>query len=151
MKTNHFIKEIKNRGFEVEVDKYSNDIVIYIEENTSKSTLVKNIAVIKKHEMYGLNVMSPDEIGAEMFSLMYRYVTTPISKREDEKKYYLKRLNHYGGHEYLNLLKEERTIYFGSSVSIGNYQTQFTKEEIEGLKMDERFLKTLEWEEVEND
>lgn len=151
MKTKHFIEEVEKRGFEVEVYKYSKDIVIYIEDNTNNLIFAKNIAVIKTHELYGLNVMAPDEIGAEMFSLMYRYVTTPISKREDEKKYYLKRLNQYGGYEYLNLLKEERTTYFGSSVSIGNYQTQFTKEEIEGLKMDERFLKTLEWEEVEND
>lgn len=111
------------------------------------------ISKIEEHRIVFLidSIYSPYEY--EMLKKVIELAETPLSEREEEKKYYLKHkfINFHTAVEYINLtitgevvLSDRREDHY--------YKTKFTKAEIEELK--EKFdtdLEDFELIEVEED
>ena len=72
----------------------------------------------------------------EMLKKVIELVETPLSEREDEKRYYLKHrfINEWEDEKYFNYLKKEEFIMLSDQREGQGYQTKFTKAEIEELK-----------------
>lgn len=138
MKTNEFIKKVKELGFNVEdcVDLYSNEKII-----RGIRYEYKIFARVGEDRRFSFNVFysyfEELDIATQeaLFDLVVEYARTPIEERE-EKKYYL-RLPIFGyddEHSYLNLECNTGKYLFGSKTNIERYQTQFTQKEIDEMK-----------------
>ena len=142
MKTKEFIKKIEDLGFNIEeyFDTYCpeyDSYEIFLDCNL--------VAVVFKNVIYSFDTAktSFDELGDRLKKTLYHlirsYAETPIDERKEPKKYYLRHnyLNIYSGENYLNW---DKTLSFGYDLHLkdkeedGQWQTKFTKEEMQWLE-----------------
>lgn len=137
------------------------DVDLVFTENEFNFYIVsgpKQYATVSKSEPYLMNTGYPvfkeleENLRGDLLEVLYKLADTPISERQEEKKYYLKHrfLVEDGDCNYLNYdhsLRELNLSDIGQSKSI---QTQFTLEEIEKIKV--RYYTTLDdFEQIEVD
>ena len=133
MRTKDFIKSVEELGFEVYVGEHH--IRVLSDD--------KRVACVFTMHNYALNTYSPYKVNYKykdaLFELLVEYAKTPIEEREEPKKYYLRHnyLNLYSGENYLNW---DKTLSFGYDLHLkdkgedGQWQTKFTKEEMQWLE-----------------
>ena len=135
--TNEFIKRVEALGFTVDVD--DEEIIVNI-----VGYYEYIVAVIKRRERYIFdleytgwrNLSGYEEVA--LFALIVAYASTPVDKREEEKKYYLKHrwLRCLGGCALLH-----ESTKFHTFVLMGGFgevpkdcKMKFTQKEIDGIK-----------------
>jgi hypothetical protein len=144
MKTKDFIIQVRNLGFEVE--DFCRKICIFDREITDDEKYYEDdnyaVAVIErdiyKDFLIEGNLFDENtsfEIISKLLRLIAEYTTTPVSEREDEKKYYLRHKLLYGGSvNYLNFDNSTELWKLNNKSQNEYTQTQFTQEEIDGIK-----------------
>lgn len=109
----------------------------YITHRTKHKIIVQkmstHLVVIDEEQRYKINYLKCNDI--ELFNLCARYAWTPIGEREEEKSYYLRKINKkfYEG-EYLNHDIEYNRWLLGDNIENAQYTTKFTWKEIEVIK-----------------
>jgi hypothetical protein len=76
MKTKHFIEELERMGLNVSIEDQS--ISIYL-----ANWLLARVGLYTR---FGVSTYLTLHIEPELFSLIYRYTTTPVYKRGDKKE-----------------------------------------------------------------
>ena len=140
MRTNEFIKRVKELGFSVKEKQfiYTNEtwLIIYEGEHTKCIGVEKNTRYRIDTNYGNFILFLDDDLKWELFNLAVEYARTPIEQRKEEKKYYL-RLPIFGYDDeqnYLNLERDTGKYLFGSKKNIDGYQTQFSQKEIDEMK-----------------
>lgn len=132
MKTKEFIKKIEKMGYDIE-----------IAYDTIRVTYAGGIlARIDKVKPYTLDTKATFEVKhvKELFDLCAEYARTPIEEREEEEKFYLKKMESFYDENY-----DEENAYLNFEMSDGDfllesinennaYKTQFTQKEIDDIK-----------------
>ena len=110
MKTNEFIKKLNELGYNVRETEHS---VIVRKEYT-------HLAVIDKDNIYGFKYFYHND--KDLFKLCVDYASTPIKKREEEKRYYLRKKNmpfyDESVYAYLNFYKDENSYGLNDSCDL---------------------------------
>lgn len=123
MKTNEFIKKLNELGYNVKETEHS---MIVRKEYT-------HLAVIDKENIYGFKYFYHND--KDLFKLCVDYTSTPIEEREEEKKFYLIKIDtKFYENEYLNYNKYYKHWSLGDDIEDAQYQTKFTCNEIENIK-----------------
>lgn len=123
MKTSEFIKKINELGYNVKETEHN---MIIRKEYT-------HLAVIDKENIYGFKYFYHND--KDLFKLCVDYTSTPIEEREEEKKYYLFKIDKkFYENEYLNYNKCYKRWLLGDDIEDARYQTMFTCSEIENIK-----------------
>lgn len=127
MKTKEFIKKVEELGFETHED----GSILFIHEKGSPAGLVG------LEEMYYMRVKTDSK---ELFELCVEYTQTPIEEREEEEKFYLKKIrsfydrNYNEGFNFLNFRKNGNCFCLHSFDETYKYKAQFTQKEIDDIK-----------------
>lgn len=130
MKTSEFIKKINELGYNVKETEHN---MIVRKEFT-------HLAVIDKENIYGFKYFYHND--KDLFKLCVDYTSTPIEEREEEKRYYLFKIDRkFYENEYLNYNKYYKHWGLGDDIEDDKYQTKFTCNEIENIK--KKFNKEL--------
>lgn len=109
----------------------------YITHRTKHKIIVQkmstHLVVIDEEQRYKINYLKCNDM--ELFNLCARYAWTPIGEREEEKSYYLRKINKkfYEG-EYLNHDIKYNRWLLGDNIENAQYTTKFTWKEIEVIK-----------------
>lgn len=123
MKTSEFIKKINELGYNVKETEHN---MIVRKEFT-------HLAVIDKENIYGFKYFYHND--KDLFKLCVDYTSTPIEEREEEKRYYLFKIDRkFYENEYLNYNKYYKHWGLGDDIEDDKYQTKFTCNEIENIK-----------------
>lgn len=123
MKTREFIKKINELGYNVKETEHN---MIVRKEYT-------HLAVIDKENIYGFKYFYHND--KDLFKLCVDYTSTPIEEREEEKRYYLFKIDRkFYENEYLNYGKNYHYWSLGDDIEDAQYQTKFTCNEIENIK-----------------
>lgn len=150
MRYSEFREYLKGTDFEVNEDSLKIQVNIDDIMYDKISMYVKISKVACGKIILPFSVEEPEEF--ELIKKSLELAETPLSEREDEKKYYLKHrfINSYLTRRYVNLFKNEGII-LSDRHEDRIYKTKFTRKEIEELK--EKFdtdLKDFEIVEVED-
>lgn len=134
MKTSEFIERVEKLGYKTVktysyIDIYDADNMI---EPAASVNMYRESQLFIYHAYYKLT------------KLIIEYAETPLSEREDGKKYYVKVFKGIFG--YLNVEYDAGELITYDRKQNNNYQTQFTKTEIEQLK--QRNDIPLDWDKV---
>ena len=127
MKTKEFIKKINELGYNVKETEHS---MIVRKEYT-------HLAVIDKENIYGFKYFYHND--KDLFKLCVDYTSTPIEEREEEKKFYLKKIESFYDADYkeelafLNVFNDKYFV-LNNSKQENCYKTQFTQKEIDKIK-----------------
>lgn len=147
MKTKEFIKRVIESGFTISYyvnpcsnatkptfgfhaliisDNEDDLVTVWTESQYAISTIVDGFCAYKINEPLD-----------ELYKLCFEYASTPVSEREEEKKYYLKHRYfrfYNGSSKYLgmDLLKDKPDLY--SKIAYEWVKNQFTLKEIEEIK-----------------
>lgn len=137
--TKKFIKEVEKLGLEVQ--KYTNFIAIHY-----KGHQISYIYTDTKFYVgmtYEFSASLSEELQEKLYNLIDKYTRTPLDKREEPQKYYLRftALTEIGDCNYLNYCATEETIYLSNHITKIVAQTQFTQKEIDEIR--EKFKVTL--------
>ena len=133
MKTKEFIEKVEELGFTVNtVENYYvilNKILVYAEICRTSNRV--NLF----HECLEKN---------DLLKICVEYAQTPLTEREEEKKYYLRLKDAFyaAAYGYLNLDTDEKAYILHDRMSGQYYQTKFTQEEIDAIK--EKYSTDLE-------
>lgn len=109
----------------------------YITHRTKHKIIVQkmstHLVVIDEEQRYKINYLKCNDM--ELFNLCAKYAWTPIGEREEEKSYYLRKINKkfYEG-EYLNHDIKYNRWLLGDNIENAQYTTKFTWKEIEVIK-----------------
>ena len=109
----------------------------YITHRTKHKIIVQkmstHLVVIDEEQRYKINYLKCNDM--ELFNLCARYAWTPIGEREEEKSYYLRKINKkfYEG-EYLNHDIKYNRWLLRDNIENAQYTTKFTWKEIEVIK-----------------
>lgn len=132
MKTKEFIKKVKELGFNVEISR--------------EDVLIKRdgciLAMISKTSPYTMSTYTAFKVkhADELLDLCVEYVKTPVEEREEEEKFYLKKMK-----SFYEARKDEESMFLTLVINYNffllsgmrqcqNYQTQFTQKEIDKIK-----------------
>ena len=129
MKTKEFLKKVEELGYIVEEGIASYNIRLYKE-------LGGLIATLNKKDQYRMLFFTkPGNDIEKLFKLCVEYAWTPLGEREEEKRYYLRKINKkfYEG-EYLNHDINYNRWFLGDNTEHVQYKTKFTWKEIEDIK-----------------
>lgn len=138
--TKKFIKEVQNLGFATA--EYMN--IILIRHESREVALIGKCQIFYVSTEYPSFNNLPEELKEKLYNLIDEYTRTPIDKREEEKKYYLRFTALTGGKNgfnYLNYYTPDKEIYLNSRMQTDFVKTQFTQAEIDEIK--EKFKVTL--------
>ena len=133
MKTKEFIKKVEELGFRTtHINGY-----MYIENR-----MCDTCAIVNKYNCYEFNTDMKDfyelkeETKKQLFELLVEYSHTPIEKRKEEKKYYLKHkfLTNGNSERYLNYIFNCSEWILDDNTMCDDFKTQFTEQEIEEIK-----------------
>lgn len=133
-----FKEEIKRISdtydFDLEVMEKGNSIVVG-NENLSYALIHKNVPYNMNTILSGLNLQG-DSLKYELFVICCELAQTPIPKREQEKKFYIKHkfLHKPTDSGYLNINLSAGYMMLANTVDTNLIKTKFTRSEIEGLK-----------------
>lgn len=142
MKTNEFIKKINELGYNVKETEHN---MIVRKEFT-------HLAVIDKENIYGFKYFYHND--KDLFKLCVDYTSTPIEEREEEEKFYLKKIrsfydrNYNEGFDFLNFHKNGNCFCLHSFDETCKYKAQFTQREIDKIK-EEYHTDLSEFEQIE--
>lgn len=140
MKTKEFIKKVKELGYET----FEGVNMLYIRVNG----ITLGFVGLKK--MYYMNL----EVELKgLFDLCVEYAKTPLTEREEEEKFYLKKMESFYDENY-----DEENAYLNFEMSDGDfllesinennaYKTQFTQKEIDKIK-EEQHTDLSEFEQI---
>lgn len=102
----------------------------------------KQYATVSKSEPYLMNTGYPvfkeleENLRGDLLEVLYKLADTPISERQEEKKYYLKhRFLEDGNCSYLNYDQDFKELYLNDRSQFREMKTQFTQEEIDRMKV----------------
>lgn len=123
MKRSEFIERVEELGFVTHRTKHK--IIV--------QKIFTHLAVIDEEQRYKVNYLDCDD--KELFDLCAEYAWTPLAEREEEKRYYLRKINKkfYEG-EYLNHDINYNHWPLGDNIENAQYKTKFTWKEIEDIK-----------------
>ena len=130
MKYSEFKAEVENMGFVV----IDSGAPIYVDKDKDGETLI-SIDVHRRFRLdpgwSGFNKLTEDQ-QLRVYYLAYQLAKTPLTEREEEKRYYLvlnlPLVNNV--QRYLNKIKNQNEYYLGSKMENRGYQTTFTESEI---------------------
>ena len=131
MKTSEFIKKLDKHKGKFLIENIFSDDELYL---TSIKTNQFNITFYHDAE--------PDGI----IDIIAEYLNTPVSEREEEKKYYLKQIGIENNHSFLNYDSSICEYSTYDKREFGPYQTQFTQSEID--EMPECYKHPAVWEQI---
>ena len=131
MKTSEFIEKLDKHKGKFLIENIFSDDELYL---TSIKTNQFNITFYYDEE--------PNEI----IDIIAEYLNTPVSEREEEKKYYLKQIGIENNHSFLNYDSSICEYSTYDKREFGTYQTQFTQEEID--EMPECYTHPAVWEKI---
>lgn len=145
MKTNEFIKKVKELGYDIEIS--GEDVII------KRDGCI--FAMISRTSPYTMSTYTAFRVkhADELLDLCVEYVKTPIEEREYVKKYhlYLKRTKPKffdDAGSYLTFNTYTNTFSLDVGVETAHLTAQFTQEEIDEIK--EKFNTDLEeFEQIE--
>ena len=141
MKTNEFLKKVKNLGFEVrnEYGRKGELVEIMIGDTEEDFVVIwpKFTFAINTIEGGFMDLKYPLPL-KELYKLCFEYASTPAKDREEEKKFYLE-------HKYLqsSLTNSNNILCYSVSddklalcngINFPKYKTYFTLNEIEEIK-----------------
>ena len=155
---------MKYKEFKDKINKIANDYNLHLEVTRDMNniyvkvgdSLCATVSTVKRFFMsidpgaLYFNV----EARQEIFEALYELSKTPIEERQDVKKYYLKHrfLGSGDGRQFLNHELRQDSWFLSKEDHFGNYQTQFTQEEINVIKRAfDTELKDFEMIEVEDE
>ncbi|MBU5669595.1 hypothetical protein KQI68_07050 [Peptoniphilus sp. MSJ-1] len=150
MTTKELIKQLKDWDYTVKID--DDFIEVYDSEEC------KYYFSVDTREEFLVDTYNNDftELPVEdreiLFGLIYKYTTTPVGEREEEKKYYLRHrwLCDYVDNSFRYLNKSNDAYSINDDFEIGRAKTQFTQKEIDEIKQKfDTDLKDFEIIEVE--
>lgn len=132
MLTKDFIREVRELGFEIVV--YPEYFSIFDGESP--------IAYVSKRETfcidtaYGTFNYLSEESKEKLYSLIHKYISTPIDEREEPQKFYLQltTLIAAGTSNYLNYNTTNGSFVLSGRCQTPKWQTQFTQAEIDEMK-----------------
>ncbi|MFO3716097.1 hypothetical protein [Anaerococcus cruorum] len=138
MKTKEFIERVEDLGFEAEI--YSSGIYVKDSDGDCVTSVGSKCEYMVDCSWTGFMFVGATK-RKSLLELAFAYASTPIKGRQEEKKYYLRHryLNKYTQDNYLNwdlTLLPTHSIFLDDYKEDADTQTQFTKSEIEKLKMD---------------
>lgn len=147
MKTNEFIKEVEALGFVTRA---------IFGTGVSVNTNDREIVLIAGGESaYKINCCHDayDELEPytreKLFKLAVEYASTPLEKRAEEKKYYIRfKDNMVLDRRYINVDIISKNIHFNNPLNDNIHITQFTKQEIKKYGL-EKFVDNELFELVE--
>ena len=131
MKTSEFIKKLDKHKGKFLIENIFSDDELYL---TSIKTNQFNITFYHDAE--------PDGI----IDIIAEYLNTPVSEREEEKKYYLKQIGIENNHSFLNYDSSICEYSTYDKREFGVYKTQFTQSEIDNLP--ECYKHPAVWEQI---
>lgn len=131
MKTSEFIKKLDKHKGKFLIENISSDDELYL---TSIKTNQFNITFYHDAE--------PDGI----IDIIAEYLNTPVRKREEEKKYYLKLKGFKEPHNILNFKERTQSYHISTDDKFFGYKTQFTQSEID--EMPECYTHSAVWEKI---
>ena len=145
MRTKAFVESMTKLGYKVSVGDCATQVLI-------KTGIVSQnkVATINEKEQNKVD-MAFTGIGAsdEAFKLIMKYANTPVDKRKEEKKYYIKVFKH-ANDSYLHIMvgwtydtPKLDTLY---SEDLITYRIAFNTEQIEQLKQREDIA--VDWDKV---
>jgi hypothetical protein len=118
MKTSELRKWAEDNGFKKEM----------LEESIKSFDLLNGLHELQKR------------MGIQLIRKVLDYIETPISEREDEKKYYIElgeRLDKHDDKRYLNLDHDDGIFFLHDEIGdiddSGNYYAIFTQQEIDNF------------------
>lgn len=131
MKTKEFIKKVEELEFDIEIS----------EENVFIKYDGFIIVRISRISMYVMRIYTGFKVkhAEELFDLCVKYAKTPIEEREEEKKFYLKKIESFYDADYkeelafLNVFNDKYFV-LNNSKQENCYKTQFTQKEIDKIK-----------------
>lgn len=133
MKKSEFINKVKGLGYDV--CSGDREVLIVTPDKT------KNVARVLNKEQYSMETyMSEEEIGEDLFNLCTEYAQTPLEEREEEEKFYLKKIKRFYDRYYdetskfLNVWKDRDYYHLGTIDQTCKFKTQFTQKEIDEIK-----------------
>ena len=128
MRYSEFREYLKGTDFELIED----DVLIQV--NTDGLGCVKIAKNTHRQIILPFAVEEPEQF--ELIRKALELAETPLSKRGEEKKYYLKHrfINDYSTRNYINVVATEDVILSGRLCEDQVFRTKFTKAEIEELK-----------------
>lgn len=138
MKTKEFIKRVEDLGFEAEM--YSSGIYVKNSDGDCVTSVGSKCEYMVDCSWAGFMFLGENQ-RKSLFEPAFEYASTSIEEREEEEKYYLRHryLNEYTQDNYLNwglTLLQTHSLFLDDYREYEDTQTQFTKSEIEKLKMD---------------
>lgn len=128
MKTEEFINQVKNLGYEVNI-KYGEAIISICGRICIRINLTRQFGIYTYPDNFGNNAH-------RLFVICMEYARTPINAREKEEKYYLRLKDAFyaAAYGYLNLDIDEKAYILHDRMSGEYYQIKFTQEEIDAIK-----------------
>lgn len=131
MKTSEFIEKLDKHKGKFLIENIFSDDELYL---TSIKTNQFNI------------IFHHDEEPDGIIGIIAEYLNTPVRKREEEKKYYLKLKGFKEPHNILNFKERTQSYHISTDDKFFGYKTQFTQEEIN--KLPECYKHPATWEQV---
>lgn len=145
MRTKAFVESMTKLGYKVSVGACATQVLI-----KTGFTSQNKVAAINEQEQNKVNtVFTGVRASDEAFKLIMKYATTPVDKRKEEKKYYIKMFKH-ANDSYLHIMvggayekPKLDTLY---SEDLITYRIAFNTEQIEQLKQREDIA--VDWDKV---
>lgn len=135
MKTKEFIKRVEELGFEAE--EYESGIYIKDRDGDCVTSVGSKCEYMVDCSWTGFMFLGETK-RKSLFELAFEYASTPINKRKEEKKFYLRHecLNRKNGLGYLNLLRDYYPLDFRlmDKRDKANWVTKFTDKDIEQIR-----------------
>lgn len=142
MKTEEFKNKLEEMGFCIADN--AGMLSVYSKHNLNNRVfLVDSITRFRADTFSGEFESLDNGTKEKLFNLIINYVCTPVEKREEEKKYYLRHKWLYSRDcNYLNFKSDENSYMLSYSYDWYGHKKQFTKAEIDKIK--EKFNTNLE-------
>lgn len=128
MKTKEFVERIKELGFLIE--KRGKQITITDKDDTPLLTIYNDYIYSMDTVFSAFDELDESDKN-KLFKLGYEYASTPLSEREQEKKYYIRLKGAVGEYHYLNYDIEDNGYFLDDNDNSDIEITQFTKQDIE--------------------
>ena len=145
MKTKELIKYFEGEGYKALFDAYCDRGVLFMNKNhETLLCILKGDRIVTDYCTFNDLDSSKKQ---EYYKVIFEYLMTPIKKRKEEKKYYLRQIGINEYDNFLNLEYETQSYYVSSNEEFYDYKTKFTQSEID--EMPECYTHPAVWEKIE--
>ena len=144
MKTSELIKYFEDEGYKTMFDDYCDKSVLFINENHELLLCVSEGDRIDT-DYCAFNDLDSSK-KQEYYKVIFEYLMTPIEKRKEEEKYYLRQIG-IGSWSFLNFNINLQEYIVAGKKDDYTYKTQFTQSEIDD--MPECYTHPAVWEQIE--